>query len=147
MRIAAVLALVAALGCGRSSDVAPAIEAPALPGTMVAGVCTGSVAAYCARGGSCLPFEAAVAQRRTFCAQRGSWAVMERHCSGQFKSVSWREAVLGGGEEFFASNGQLVAAKLSTDYPAYCGGQSFSQVFGAVPECREEVISTTLCGS
>jgi len=45
MRFPIVLALVATLGCGRSSEVAPDMEAPLLPGTMVAGVCTGSVAA------------------------------------------------------------------------------------------------------
>ena len=131
MRLVALVALVATLGgCGRSSE-----------------VCTGSVADYCAQSrGPCPSFEAAVAQRRSLCSQPGAWAVTERHCVGRFRSVSWREALLGGGEEFFGTNGQLLAAVLTTDYQAYCGGQSFSQVFGSVPTCSGELISTPLCG-
>jgi hypothetical protein len=149
MRVLAVFAIVATLaGCDRSSDFVSELESPVLPGVMVGGICTGSVADYCAQtGGPCPSFEAAVAQRRTLCTQRGSWVVTERQCVGQFRTVAWREAVLGGGEEFFSSNGQLVAARLSTDYRAYCGGESFSQVFGSIPACAGEPVTTSLCGS
>ncbi len=145
MRILTMAAVAATLmGCGRSSDVGPEPQPPPFPGAMVAGVCTGSLTDYCASG-SCASFEAARARRRDLCSLRGSWLLVERHCPGQFRSVVWREAMLGGGEEFFGGEGQLFAAQVSTDYPAYCDFRSFTQVFGPVPECATEMIVTPLC--
>ena len=146
-RVLATLAVAAALtGCGRSANVGPEPQAPPFPGTLVAGVCTGSLTDYCApTGGPCPAYEAAVARRRSHCTQPGTWVVVERHCVGQFRAVSWRESVLGGGEEYFGGEGQLVAARLSTDYPAYCDFRSFTQAFGSVPACAEEMIVTPLC--
>jgi hypothetical protein len=148
MRLLAMLALAAVLvGCGRSSETAAELPPP-ISGTIVGGTCTGSLAEYCRQaGGPCPRLEAAIARRRNLCSQPGSWTVVERQCAHQFRSVRWREAVLGGGEEFFADDGGLAAASLTTDYPAYCGGQSFTQVFGPIPTCEGEVVTTSLCGS
>ena len=147
MRVLPIVAVaVALLGCGRSSDVGPEPQAPPFPGTLVSGVCTGSLSDYCARtGGPCPVFDAAVARRRTHCSQPGVWTVAERHCLGRFRSVSWRESVLGGGEEYFGGEGQLFAAQVGTDYAAYCDFRSPTQVFGPVPECPTEMIVTSLC--
>src|SRR4029450_9096444 len=50
-----------------------------------------------------------------------------------YRSVSWREPLLGGGDEYFDPAGRLIAAYLFTDYFAYCNGRSFTQKFGTIP--------------
>lgn len=111
-----------------------------------AGSCTGSLTQYCQlAGGRCPTYQEAVERRSALCSQPGSWNVETHLCAGLYRSVSWRESLLGGGEEYFSGEGQLIAAKLFTDYFAYCDGTSFSQTFGAPPLCPTQRISTALC--
>lgn len=67
-------------------------------------------------------------------------------CPGVYRSVTWREPVLGGGEEYFSLDGRLVAAYLYTDFFAYCGRTSVSQTFGERPPCPSERVSEPVCG-
>ncbi|MEO8219025.1 MAG: hypothetical protein ABI718_18265 [Acidobacteriota bacterium] len=79
------------------------------------------------------------------CSHPPSFYVVSHLCEGVYRSVSWNDSLLGGGEEFFNASGELIAASLHTDYGAYCGGTSFSQTFGEVPVCREAATSTPIC--
>ena len=62
-----------------------------------------------------------------------------------YRSVAWRETVLGGGEEYFDGKGLLTGAYLETDYGAYCSGSSSSQKFGTIPSCPSAPITEDLC--
>ena len=109
------------------------------------GACGGSLAEYCALGnGRCPTFAEAVARRVQLCPQ-ATWEVQANECAGSYRSVSWRDFVLGGGQEFFDGDGRLVAATIWADYPAYCGRTSFDQKFGAPPACAGEPVRTPLC--
>jgi hypothetical protein len=133
--------------CGNPSASGPEpVEDPAdFPGTMVGGTCTGSVAQYCAHSsGRCAGYDDAVARLTPLCSQ-DSWVVQRHECVGVYRSISWRDSVLGGGEEYFSHDGRLVAAFRITDYFPYCDGRSGSQVFGDVPVCPTAPITTSLC--
>jgi hypothetical protein len=133
--------------CGNSPASGPGpVDPPAdWPGTMVGGTCTGSIELYCARGGGrCAGYEQAVARLAPLCAQ-GNWVVQEHQCVGVYRSISWRDSLLGGGDEYFNHEGQLLAAFAITDYFPYCNGRSGSQVFGEVPVCPTARITTSLC--
>ena len=133
--------------CGNSSASAPGlVDAPAdWPGTMVGGTCTGSIAQYCAQSRElCAGYDEAVTRLTPLCSQ-SNWVVQVHHCSGVYRSVSWRDPVLGGGDEYFSNGGHLLAAFRITDYFPYCDGRSGSQVFGEVPVCPTERITTSLC--
>jgi hypothetical protein len=107
------------------------------------GDCVGTVAEYCTRlGGECPSYDESVGRRRSLCPH---WVVTTSVCGRRYRSVSWREALLGGGEEYFDTGGRLIAAHLYTDYPAYCGGRSFAQTFGTVPTCATKPVERNLC--
>lgn len=108
--------------------------------------CKGTLAEYCERtGGNCPTYEQAVERRSALCSSQGYWSVTTSECAGSYRSVRWNESRLGGGEEFFDAEGQLIAASLHTDYDAYCNGTSFHQFFGEIPVCSGEVSSKNLC--
>lgn len=71
--------------------------------------------------------------------------MLEKHCVGQFVAITWRESLLGGGDEYFDGEGKLFAAYLVTDYDAYCDRSSFVETFGEVPVCASQLITTDLC--
>src|SRR5262245_4768198 len=118
------------ISCSSSPSIAPP---PSSVGqAQVSGGCGGSVEDYCRqRGGSCPTYDDSVREHRALCAQSERWSVAAVHCPGTYRSVSWREALLGGGEDYFNEEGRLIAVHHFTDYPAYCG--SFNQRFGATP--------------
>ncbi len=108
--------------------------------------CTGTLAEYCERyGGVCPTYDEALEWRSKLCSQRGSWSVTTRACDGGYRQVRWNESLLGGGEEYFNAEGQLVAASLHTDYPAYCNRTSFTQTFGNRDACPARQNGTQLC--
>jgi hypothetical protein len=127
--------------------VSPATVPPKAPETPPPGNgCIGKVAEYCARlGGPCPTYEESVARRRVLCAQPGTWVVTTSECAGSYRSVGWRDQVLGGGEEYFGQRGRLTAAHLYADYWAYCGGSSFAQTFGEIPACATPPSTKSLC--
>lgn len=131
-------------GCGHSASGPESIDPPSVPGD--SGTCTGTVTEYCRLGaGNCPMYQEAVARRSALCSQPGTSQVQTHRCEGLYRSVTWRDFVLGGGDEYFDNAGQLTAAYLVTDYgSAYCG-RSFSRTFGAIPVCPGEVVSTSLC--
>jgi hypothetical protein len=140
----AILLVASLAGCGASASGPGAIEAPSTPGG--SGACTDTVAAYCRlKAGPCPTYDQAITRRRALCSQPGTASVVTTQCGGAYRSVSWRDFVLGGGDEYFDDAGRLTAASLVSDYgSAYCG-RSFSQTFGTVPECPGEVIRISLC--
>lgn len=108
------------------------------------GDCVGTVGEYCARlGGECPTYDESVERRRSQCPQ---WVVTTSACGRRYRSVSWQEPLLGGGEEYFDAGGRLIAARLYTDYGAYCGGRSLAQTFGTVPTCATKPLTKHLCG-
>jgi hypothetical protein len=130
----------------RVSPAAVPPEAPEAPSPTSG--CVGKVAEYCARlGGPCPMYEESVARWRELCAQPGAWVVTTSECAGVYRSVSWREQVLGGGEEYFGQRGRLIAAYLYADYTAYCRGRSFSRTFGEIPACPAPPSTTSRCWS
>ncbi len=66
-------------------------------------------------------------------------------CGHRYRSVSWREPLLGGGEEYFDPGGRLIGAHLHTDETAYCDGTSLSETFGTVPTCPTRPLETAVC--
>jgi hypothetical protein len=127
-------------GSGPVSPVAPKANAPR-PET-----CIGTVAEYCQRTPTgCPMFEQTVVRRKAQCSQAGTWTVVVRKCPGVYRSVAWRETVLGGGEEYFDAKGLLAGAYLETDYGAYCSGSSSSQKFGTIPSCPTPAITEGQC--
>ena len=159
-RTSLVLCLVAA-GCGRqippTAGTAEATGGAAVTATEAAitvppaaratppppGGCVGTVAEYCAlQGGVCPTYEESVERHRSLCPQS---FVTTSICGRRYRSVSWREPLLGGGEEYFDAGGRLIAAHLYTDYWAYCGGRSFTQTFGTVPTCAAKPLTKNLC--
>jgi hypothetical protein len=160
-RVLLLLCLVApAAGCGRGipsadetdevvGEAAAAAESaitvpPALRATPPPpGDCVGTVREYCASlGGECPTYGESVERRRSLCPR---WVVVVTACGRRYRSVRWREPLLGGGEEYFDSGGRLIAAHLYTDYWAYCGGTSFGQTFGRVPTCATKLLERNLC--
>jgi hypothetical protein len=119
--------------------VPPAVRAtPPLPAA-----CVGTVDEYCALlGGECPTYDESVARRRSLCAH---WVVTTTACGRWYRSIRWREPLLGGGEEYFNPGGRLIAASLNTDYGAYCGGRSFTQTFGRIPTCATKPLERSLC--
>ncbi len=130
------------IGCHASSATAP--TSPATP--VVVMHCVGSLAEYCQRApGGCSTYDHSVALRRLHCTQSGAWSVRTHHCVGVYRSIAWREPLLGGGDEYFDGAGQLVAAYLDADHLAYCNGRGFSQTFGTIPTCPTQLITEDLC--
>ena len=147
MRVRPLLAMFgfvcAAAGCERQPATAPDEQAP-IPGAS----CSGSLTEYCrSTGGRCPTYDEALDRRIALCSRPGAWSVAVDRCTGSHRSVVWREAVLGGGEEYFDADGRLVGAFLYTDYPAHCRGTSFSQTFGDRPGCGSAPVSEPVCGS
>src|SRR4029450_5393312 len=118
--------------------------APADPSrAALAGRCVGTIADYCATlGGRCPTYEESVERRKTMCPH---WDVTTQACGRLYRSVSWREPLLGGGDEYFDPAGRLIAAYLFTDYSAYCNGRSFTQKFGPIPTCPTGPLVTDVC--
>jgi hypothetical protein len=116
--------------------------APADP-SAIEGRCVGTIADYCATlGGRCPTYEESVERRKTMCPH---WDVTTQACGRLYRSVSWREPLLGGGDEYFDPAGRLIAAYLFADYGAYCNGRSFTQKFGTIPTCPTEPLVTNVC--
>ena len=135
----------AVAACGREPLTAPRADAP--PPPALAGSCRGSIGQYCqSAGGACPTYDEAVARRAALCSRPGAWTVQEDRCPGTYRSVVWREPLLGGGEEYFGSDGRLLGVFLYTDYPAYCRGTSFSQTFGDLPRCGSARVTEPVCG-
>ena len=108
--------------------------------------CSSPLSEYCASAGGPCPTVVDTSQRRKLlCTSSGAWRVEERHCVGRFVAISWRQSLLGGGDEYFDGEGKLFAAFLVTDYGAYCNRSAFSQTFGEVPVCSSQLIITDLC--
>jgi hypothetical protein len=130
----------------RAAGPAAASDTPsALSGTSA---CVGTVAEYCALlGGRCPTFDESVARKRGLCRHPGTWLVATSQCAGVYRSVSWRDQMLGGGEEYFGPRGGLIGAHLYTDYWAYCDGRSFSQTFGVIPTCARSPSTKSVCHS
>ena len=148
-------------GCGRGTptsdataeahrDAAITSTAPAVPAPSAAratpappGDCVGTLGEYCALlGGECPTYRESVERRKSLCPH---WVVVASACGHRYRSVSWREPLLGGGEEYFDPGGRLIAAHVFTDYWAYCDSTSFSESFGTVPTCPTRPIAKTLC--
>jgi hypothetical protein len=105
--------------------------------------CVGRLAEYCARfEGECPTYAESVERRKSMC---GRWVVSTSACGHRFRSVGWREPLLGGGEEYFDPGGRLIAAHVFTDHGTYCGGRSFTRTFGTVPTCPTRPLAKTLC--
>ncbi len=149
------------LGCGREAPPGEAtVEAVSdaavtAPGSPVSapsavratpsppGECVGTVGEYCALvGGECPTYRESVERRRSLCAH---WVVVTSACGHRYRSVSWREPLLGGGEEYFDPGGRLIGAHLYTDYTAYCDGSSFAQAFGTIPTCPTSPLAIAVC--
>jgi hypothetical protein len=156
------LCLVApAVGCGREAPSGggtvgavndAAVTAPDSPASAASAAgatpppvitCVGTVREYCARlGGRCPTYSESVERGRALCPH---WAVVKSACGHRYRSVSWREPVLGGGQEYFDPGGRLIGAYLYTDYWAYCDGSSFSETFGTVPTCPTRPLAVSAC--
>ena len=147
MRKCSMILAMGLLGCNTSPATGPA--SPETPGANLPGgaaLCVGSLAEYCQRTpAGCPTYEESVARQTAHCTQPGAWSVLTHHCVGAYRSVAWRELLLGGGDEYFDGAGQLMAAFLVTDYGAYCNGSSFSQTFGTMPTCPTQLVTQDLC--
>jgi hypothetical protein len=106
--------------------------------------CMAPLAEYCA-GGRCPTFDEAVARRAAYCARPGQQSLQSRQCAGLYRTVSWRDNVLGGGDEYFDDSGRFAAASLVSDYGSQYCGRSFTQTFGELPLCPGEITVTSLC--
>ncbi len=108
--------------------------------------CNSPLSAYCgSTGAPCPTLVDTSRRRRLLCTSLGSWRVQERHCAGEFVAISWRESLLGGGDEYFDGEGKLFAAFLISDTTQYCNRSSFAESFGKVPVCSSQLIITDLC--
>jgi len=144
MRKSILLAISAVLsGCSPSPMVGPDSAEP-LSKLPINAPCTGTVAQYCG-GTQCPTYEAAVARRAAYCAHPGQQSLQTHQCAGLYRTVSWRDTALGGGDEYFDDAGRLVAASLVSDYGSQYCGRSFTQTLGTIPECPGAVVSTSLC--
>ena len=147
MRRNLIIIAMALTACQSSSGSGPASPNPPEASAPKAEPCIGTVTEYCQGSpDGCPTFEQSVVKQTARCTQAGTWSVVVRECPGSYRSVAWHEAVLGGGEEYFNAEGVLGGAHLETDYRAYCGGSSFSEMFGSVPTCASTPIAKNLCG-
>ena len=141
-RIAGILCVAATLaGCGQSASTPQSVAPPSAADS----TCTGTVAEYCRLAGCPTTYAEALTLRRGLCSRPGIAIVRAETCAGVFRSVTWRDHLIGGGDEYFDESGRLTAAYLVSDYGSQYCGRSFSQTFGTVPACPGAVVTTSLC--
>jgi hypothetical protein len=110
-----------------------------------AGPCIGPVAEYCkTAGGKCPTFVERVEALKSYCEPSDLWRLSAERCVGTYRSLSMRNS-LGSSDEYFDANGHLTAASVSSDYPAYCNGSSFSATFGSIPTCTTRFVTIDVC--
>ncbi len=104
--------------------------------------CIGSVAEYCKK---CPTYGERVEQLKLDCKGPNKLLrVSAERCVGAYRSVS-RHDPLGGSDEYFDANGQLVAAYQTIDSFGFCNGSSTSRTFGRIPTCTTQFVTINLC--
>lgn len=76
---------------------------------------------------------------------RPEQSAREIHCVGVFVAIDRRFGLPGGSTWYYDGERRLFAGEMHSDYASFCGGTSFSIVYGTIPTCPGSRIVTDLC--